>query len=66
MSLLDSIIQTDLVHYTTDTSPTTIQRREVYIAIRNDSLPGSGTADDPYNGSTDALLDPVLATGISE
>lgn len=34
MSLLDTITQTDLVRYTTDTSPT-IQRRDVYITIRN-------------------------------
>jgi hypothetical protein len=32
----------------------------VYFAIRYDNLKGSGTAADPYHGSTDALLDGVL------
>ena len=32
----------------------------VYIAIRDDSLTGSGTLADPFNGSTDGLLDSLL------
>src|SRR5215510_3577262 len=32
-----------------------------YIAIRDDSDLGTGTATDPYNGSTDTLLDNLLA-----
>jgi hypothetical protein len=32
-----------------------------YFAIRDDNLSGSGTQDNPYNGSTDTLLDGVLS-----
>jgi hypothetical protein len=32
-----------------------------YFAIRDDQEIGTGTADDPFNGSTDLLLDTILA-----
>jgi hypothetical protein len=32
----------------------------VWIAVRTDGLPGSGTVADPYDGSTEAKLDPIL------
>src|SRR5438045_6823565 len=37
-----------------------------YIAIRDDSLPGSGTMSAPFNGPTDQLLDTTLASLPSE
>lgn len=33
---------------------------DVYIAARNDSLPGSGTLFDPYDGSTQTKFDAVM------
>ena len=32
----------------------------VYISVRSDGLPGSGTAADPYNGSTEAKFDALM------
>src|SRR4051812_10562920 len=34
----------------------TLEKREVHIAIRRDNVIGSGTADDPYDGSTSIKL----------
>ena len=58
MSLPDALIDEGL------TNPMPLAsgqvRREAYIAIRNDRVLGSGTPDDPYNGSTPDLLDALL------
>lgn len=58
MSLLDALIDEGV------TNPTPLAsgqvRREAYITIRNDGVIGSGTPDDPYNGSTPDLLDDLL------
>ena len=37
-----------------------ISPREVWIAIRQDNLPGSGTQTDPYNGNTQVRFDAVM------
>ncbi len=37
-------------------------RFEVWIAKRTDGALGSGTADDPYNGSTAALFDSIMSS----
>ncbi len=55
MSLLDAFIEDSA------TNPGQSDRKVVYIAIRNDGATGSGTVDDPYNGSTDELLDNLLS-----
>ena len=37
-----------------------LQAQEVWIAVRTDGLPGTGTQTDPYDGSTAAKLDTIL------
>src|SRR4029077_19387831 len=32
----------------------------IWIAVRTDGMPGSGTQDDPFDGSTAAKLDTIL------
>ena len=46
--------------YSNTASATTLVQRQVYIAIRTDGLPGSGTQADPYNGSTMAKFDALM------
>jgi hypothetical protein len=43
-------------------SPKATPKSEVWIAVRKDGLPGSGTRNDPYNGSTKAKFDAILKT----
>ena len=59
MSLLDAFVESEVV----EPAPlgNSQVRRQVFIAIRNDGARGSGTESDPYNGSTDGLLDELLA-----
>ena len=42
-------------------TPATPQQ-EIWIAVRADGLPGSGTQDDPFDGSTAAKLDALLSS----
>src|SRR3972149_1508340 len=65
MSLLDALINADLTNpipYKSEWGAN-VSRREVFIAIRVDGAIGSGNPDDPYNGSTDELLDALLRDG---
>ncbi len=55
MSLLDAFFDDSMAN------PGQADRKIVYIAVRSDGATGSGTLDDPYNGSTDELLDDLLA-----
>ena len=63
MSIFDALIEDDL-----DRSVLPLVQREVWIAIRtdrpatlSDDKPfGSGTRENPYDGSTAARLDPLL------
>ena len=61
MSLLDALFDEGLVNPLPFADSAV--RREAFIAIRNDGVRGSGTPDDPYNGSTPALLDALLRNG---
>ena len=54
MSLLEALLEDELLN------PPVVQM-EIWIALRTDGVPGSGTRADPYNGSTAALLDGVLS-----
>jgi hypothetical protein len=46
--------------YSNTANATTLVQRQVYISIRTDGLPGSGTQTDPYNGSTPAKFDALM------
>jgi hypothetical protein len=58
VSLLDTFLEEGLNDppYVAGNAP----RREVFISIRVDGVAGAGTPDDPFNGSTDTLLDDLL------
>ena len=45
--------------------PFSVMQQDVYLAVRTDGLPGGGTWDDPYDASTAAKFDSVMATKIS-
>jgi hypothetical protein len=46
--------------YSNTANATTLVQLQVYIAVRTDGLPGSGTQADPYDGSTAAKFDALL------
>ena len=60
MSLLDALLDEDVPYMSPATSPTDGAKREVYIAIRKDGVVGSGSAADPYDGSTRVKLSDIL------
>ena len=41
-------------------TPSSSPTQDIWIAVRTDGLPGSGTQDDPYNGSTPEQFDTIL------
>jgi hypothetical protein len=59
MSLVDAFLEEGLSNPPPYASATGV-RREIFVAIRTDGVIGAGTIEDPYNGSTDDLLDALL------
>jgi hypothetical protein len=57
MSLLDTFLTEGLL--------ITVARQDVYIAVRTDGAVGSGTVDDPWDGSTAAKFDDIMANKVS-
>ncbi len=45
---------------TPNPTPAPTPEREIWIAVRGDGLPGSGTQADPFDGSTPAQFDAIL------
>ena len=41
-------------------TPASTPTQEIWIAVRTDELPGSGTQVDPYNGNTPERFDTLL------
>jgi len=41
-------------------TPASTPTQDIWIAVRTDGLPGSGTQDDPYNGNTPERFDTLL------
>jgi hypothetical protein len=58
VSLLETFLDEDLVRPLPYDGSSV--RRVVFIAIRNDDVIGSGTLENPYNGSNDTRLDGIL------
>ncbi len=58
MSLLDALLRTELSESVVDP---TASAKEVFFAIRADGQVGSGTESDPFDGSTPARFDAVMA-----
>lgn len=54
MSLLDALLR--------DAPLATVVQSDVWFAIRQDGARGSGKQDDPYDGSTAAAFDSVMAS----
>ncbi|MEY2547354.1 MAG: hypothetical protein QOG48_2471, partial [Verrucomicrobiota bacterium] len=54
-------IPTPVPTATPSASPRPSPALEVWLSIRNDGLPGSGTQTDPYDASTDSKFDTIVA-----
>jgi hypothetical protein len=54
MLLFDSFLEDELL--------TTVMKRDVFIAIQRDGQIGSGTRENPYDGSTLERFDALLFT----
>jgi hypothetical protein len=55
MSLLDALLRDSLLN-------PPVMQQNYYISIRSDGVPGAGTIDDPFNGSTQPLFDAAFAS----
>ena len=53
MSLLDAVLEEDLLSHN-------VMQQNYYIALRSDGAIGSGTTEDPWNGSTRAMFDAAM------